>query len=39
LEPLVTACAKFGQNCVAAKVVSTTLLTFCRSLSALSFIK
>jgi hypothetical protein len=31
LEPLVTACAKFGQNLVAAKVTSAILLILCSS--------
>jgi hypothetical protein len=38
-EPLVTVCGELGQNHVPAKVASAVLLTLCRSLSALSFIK
>jgi hypothetical protein len=38
-EPLVTACAKFEQNHVAAKLASAIFLTFCRLFSALSVIK
>jgi hypothetical protein len=38
LLPYLKLCDKLGQNCVTEKVVSAILLSFCRSLSALSFI-